>query len=198
MSKGADSAILSRCIPRKCLQQKLGIRSVKDQGISDLSSDVLDQEEKTILQRIEEFASQGFRTLTFALKELESAEIDGVFTQEDIEGCLSLQGASCVEDLLQHDVARCLVDFQRAGIQTWMLTGDKGKTAKMIGIQCGLFTAKPSKQESLTSRNFNLNGEQVDTEEVNQMVRYTTSKYIGENEIIINSVNKNNQSQNSS
>ena len=95
MSKGADSAILSRCIPRKSLMQKLAVRSVKDQGmmIPDPSSpdeDLLDQEEKTILQHIEEFASKGFRTLTFALKELDSDEIDGVYTQEDIESCLSL------------------------------------------------------------------------------------------------------------
>ena len=68
------------------------------------------------------------------MKELDSIDIDGVLTQEDIEGCFSLLGASCVEDLLQHDVSRCLQDFQRAGIQTWMLTGDKGITAKMIGI----------------------------------------------------------------
>ena len=74
------------------------------------------------------------------MKELDSDVIDGVLNQNDIESCYSLLGASCVEDLLQHDVARCLIDFKRAGIQTWMFTGDKGKTAKMIGIQCGLFT----------------------------------------------------------
>jgi len=76
------------------------------------------------------------------MKELESPEIDGVLTQEDIESCFTLLGASCVEDLLQLDVSRCLIDFKRAGIQTWMLTGDKGKTAKMIGVQCGMFTVK--------------------------------------------------------
>lgn len=74
------------------------------------------------------------------MKELNSPDIDGVFTQEDIESKFTLLGASCVEDLLQEDVSRCLIDFKRAGIQTWMLTGDKGKTAKMIGVQCGMFT----------------------------------------------------------
>ena len=78
------------------------------------------------------------------MKELDSDVIDGEVTQEDIESCFTLLGASCVEDLLQNDVSRCLVDFKRAGIQTWMLTGDKGKTAKMIGIQCGLFTPRAS------------------------------------------------------
>ena len=51
---------------------------------------MLDSEERAIVDRIEEFASQGYRTLTFALKELDSANIDGVLTQEDIENCLSL------------------------------------------------------------------------------------------------------------
>ena len=35
-----------------------------------------------------------------------------------------------------------MIDYKRANIQTWMLTGDKGKTAKMIGIQCGMFSSK--------------------------------------------------------
>ena len=71
-------------------------------------------------------------------------QIDGVLTQEDIESCFSLLGASCVEDLLQKDVSRCLRDFKQAKIQTWMLTGDKGKTARMIGIQCGMFNSRAS------------------------------------------------------
>ena len=77
----------------------------------------------------------------FGMKELESPDIDGVKTQDDIESCLTLLGATCVEDLLQKDVKQCLIDYKRASIQTWMLTGDKGKTAKMIGLQCGMFSS---------------------------------------------------------
>ena len=32
--------------------------------------------------------------------ELDSTEIDGVLTQQDIESCFTLLGVSCVEDLL--------------------------------------------------------------------------------------------------
>ena len=148
ISKGADSAILSKCIPRQVLARRDEVRSVRDQG---MANNDLDEEERDILNQIEQFAAEGFRTLTFAYKELESAEIDGVLEQEDIESCLSLLGATCVEDLLQVDVSRCLVDFKRAGIQTWMLTGDKGKTAKMIGVQCGMFSSKidrPSEKQN--------------------------------------------------
>ena len=137
ISKGADQAILSRCIPRLALIKSANIRQRRDQGVLEN----LDQEELDVVNKIEMFAAQGFRTLTFAMKELDLPEWkDGEFTQEDIESCYSLLGATCVEDLLQFDVARCLVDFKRAGIQTWMLTGDKGKTARMIGIQCGMLT----------------------------------------------------------
>ena len=106
------------------------------------------------------FASEGFRTLTFAMKHLDSPDIDGVLTQEDIESCYTLLGASCVEDLLQHDVSRCLRDFKRAGIQTWMLTGDKGKTAKMIGQQCGMFSATELKRDICKSNPEDL-GEEI-------------------------------------
>lgn len=143
ISKGADQAILSRCIPEGCLRQNNGVRKAKDQGLTNL----FNQEETSVVERIEEFAAKGFRTLTFAMKELDIQspdQIDGVLTQEDIESCFSLLGASCVEDLLQKDVSRCLRDFKQAKIQTWMLTGDKGKTARMIGIQCGMFNSRAS------------------------------------------------------
>ena len=127
LSKGADSSILSRTVPRT-LQHEYKLS--QQQGRVEWFS----SEEAKIVEEIEEFAAKGFRTLMFGMKELDSPEIDGVKTQEDIECCFSLLGATCVEDLLQKDVKQCLIDYKRAGIQTWMLTGDKGKTAKMIGL----------------------------------------------------------------
>ena len=138
LTKGADSAILSRSIPRSLASLRSRNRLLRDQG----KEDEFNAEEREIVDQIEDFAAKGFRTLTFGMKELDSVEIDGVMTQEDIECCLTLLGATCVEDLLQKDVKQCLIDYKRANIQTWMLTGDKGKTAKMIGIQCGMFSSK--------------------------------------------------------
>ncbi len=43
---------------------------------------------------------------------------------EEMESELTLIGATAVEDLLQEDVASNMLDFQDAGIKTWMLTGD--------------------------------------------------------------------------
>jgi phospholipid-translocating ATPase len=43
-----------------------------------------------------------------------------------------------VEDLLQDNVKECITDFRDAGMKVWMLTGDKGLTAKEIAYSCGL------------------------------------------------------------
>ena len=56
----------------------------------------------------------------------------------EIECDLTLLAATAVEDLLQDNVKECIEDFRAAGIGVWMLTGDKGLTAKEIGVSCGL------------------------------------------------------------
>lgn len=51
-------------------------------------------------------------------------------------------GITGVEDLLQDDVAKCIVDFKEGGCKVWILTGDKGATANQIGISCGVLSVK--------------------------------------------------------
>lgn len=34
---------------------------------------------------------------------------------------------------------KCIVDFQEAGVKTWIVTGDKNSTAKSIGFTSGVF-----------------------------------------------------------
>ena len=57
---------------------------------------------------------------------------------EEIESDLTVLAATAVEDLLQDRLKECIEDFRAAGIGVWMLTGDKGLTAKEIGVSCGL------------------------------------------------------------
>lgn len=57
---------------------------------------------------------------------------------EKTECDLTVLAATAVEDLLQERVKECIEDFRGAGIGVWMLTGDKGLTAKEIGVSCGL------------------------------------------------------------
>ena len=59
---------------------------------------------------------------------------------EEVESELTILGATSVEDLLQDRCKECIEDFRQAGIGVWMLTGDKGLTAKEIGVSCGLIS----------------------------------------------------------
>lgn len=60
--------------------------------------------EMNLVESIDEFAKHGYRTLAFATRSLNSANIDDL-TQEEIEESLTMIGVTSVEDLLQRDVA---------------------------------------------------------------------------------------------
>ena len=64
---------------------------------------------------------------------------------EQIECNLPILGSTGVEDLLHDNVSKCIQDFKTANMRVWMLTGDKGLTAKQIAIACGMIPkqAKP-------------------------------------------------------
>ena len=78
----------------------------------------------------------------------EGADWDAL-TVKDVESDIMLLGASGIEDLLQDDVKRTIQDFRKAGIKVWMLTGDKGLTAKQIGISCGIIGASDGNMAAL-------------------------------------------------
>ena len=95
------------------------------------NSAALTPELKNIISNI---SKKGYRTLCYAMKELPSD-----YTEEGLESELNMIGITGVEDELQDGVIECLRDFREAGINVWMLTGDKGETALEIGYSCGLF-----------------------------------------------------------
>lgn len=57
---------------------------------------------------------------------------------EEIELDFDLIGSTAIEDKLQEDVGETIFDIKRAGIQLWVLTGDKIETAINIGHSCKL------------------------------------------------------------
>ena len=109
--KGADSSLL---------------RMSDGQGVDDL------QEE------IERMAAKGFRTLVYGVKEINTNLNWDQLTSDLVEHTLRLVAVTGVEDLLQDNVKECITDFRDAGMKVWMLTGDKGLTAKEIAYSCGL------------------------------------------------------------
>lgn len=112
--------------------------------------------EKT-LEHIEEFSTEGLRTLLYSYRWIDKDEhkqwsekykeakasinnraekVDKV--GEEIENGLDLHGATAIEDKLQDGVSEAIDKLRRAGIKMWMLTGDKRETAINIGYSCRL------------------------------------------------------------
>ena len=108
------------------------------------------------------FASKGLRTLCYSFKYLDENEYNSWVQQyeilkykaikdktlnrqlntliEKIEENSTLLGVSAVEDKLQDNVKQDIKDFIEAGINFWMITGDKMATAESIGYACGIIS----------------------------------------------------------
>ncbi|CAO3683743.1 unnamed protein product [Rhizopus stolonifer] len=112
--------------------------------------------ENTLLH-LEDFASEGLRTLCIAMREIPEEEYtrwsqiyDKAATTlvnradeldkaaEMIEQNLFLLGATAIEDKLQDGVPDTIHTLQEAGIRVWVLTGDRQETAINIGYSCKL------------------------------------------------------------
>lgn len=97
---------------------------------------------------VDDFASEGLRTLLFAYRVLEEAEYaswaklyrEASSSLDDrqarieqaadmIEQGFDLAGATAIEDKLQQGVPETIDKLRRANIKVWMLTGDKRETA---------------------------------------------------------------------
>ncbi|KAL6709173.1 drs2 neo1 protein [Coniothyrium glycines] len=109
------------------------------------------------LQHINEFATEGLRTLLYGYKFLNEDEyqawkkgyleattslVDRTRLIEEagdmIEQDLDLCAATAIEDKLQQGVPEAIDKLRRAKIKMWMLTGDKRETAINIGYSCRL------------------------------------------------------------
>jgi phospholipid-transporting ATPase len=112
------------------------------------------------LRHLEEYASEGLRTLCLAMREIpehEYQEWARVFEKasttiggsraeeldkaaEIIEHDFYLLGATAIEDRLQDGVPETIHTLQQANIKVWVLTGDRQETAINIGMSCKLLS----------------------------------------------------------
>ncbi|KAI9257346.1 hypothetical protein BDA99DRAFT_441217 [Phascolomyces articulosus] len=111
------------------------------------------------LHHLEEFASEGLRTLCYAMREIPEEEYarwaqiyDKAATTltnraeeldkaaEIIEKDMFLLGATAIEDKLQDGVPDTIHTLHEANIKVWVLTGDRQETAINIGYSCKLLT----------------------------------------------------------
>lgn len=93
------------------------------------------------IEKMDEYAAEGLRTLMFAKKEIANVVDANSLKEGDesmLEEDLTLLGVTGLEDLLQDNAADCIRDFRAAKIKVWMLTGDKNETALNISISCGI------------------------------------------------------------
>ena len=150
--KGADSSVFPMCNGYAGAGKESGLL-----GQSEPNSHILEVEKS-----VENMARKGLRTLLYGMKEI---EWDGTrdpldLPVEEIECNLTLLAATGVEDLLQENVKECIEDFRQAGISVWMLTGDKGLTAKEIGVSCGLLPAENNADKTIQDTSNHLVTEQ--------------------------------------
>ena len=112
-------------------------------------------------EHIDNFARSGLRTLCYAFKTIPENNFNSWFSRynevkqnfsadkeqleedliEEIEKDCYLLGATALEDQMQDNVKKDIQEFIEAGINFWMLTGDKMETAESIGYGIKLFDA---------------------------------------------------------
>nr|POF14290.1 putative phospholipid-transporting atpase dnf3 [Quercus suber] len=134
---------------------------ISEYADDDLVEEALVVDEAAVIERclqhINDFATEGLRTLLYAHRFLEDEEYQSwkklyqdattslvnrqVLIEragEVIEQQLELGGATAIEDKLQKGVPETIDRLRRANIKLWMLTGDKRETAINIGHSCKL------------------------------------------------------------
>lgn len=131
---GADDVILKRCIG--------------DPSMLEITRN-----------HIEDFSSHGLRSLCVAMAKIEENDFETWYSsfkhanetldskenlidkvEASIVKHLSLIGCAAIEDQLQDEVPETIESLQKAGINIWILTGDKQETAINIGHACRLLS----------------------------------------------------------
>ncbi|KAI1699210.1 cation transport ATPase (P-type) domain-containing protein [Ditylenchus destructor] len=137
LCKGADDEIMGR------LDTKM-------------DRDIVDKSRK----RLQKYSTEGLRTLCLAMRWVEIEEFEDwvdsrrlveqackgndqdtllVESANQIEKDFTLLGVTAIEDKLQDGVKETIESLRLAGIQVWLLTGDKLETALNISHSCHLF-----------------------------------------------------------
>lgn len=149
----------------------------------------------TVLKHLENYASDGLRTLCFAFRQLSEEEYQqwneeyqkantaltnraGELERvgELIEKDFFLVGATAVEDKLQDGVPETIHILGEAGIRVWVLTGDRQETAINIGYSCRLLV------EEMTLIICNEESKEATMEFLKQRIEELDSEPLGEGE----------------
>lgn len=128
--KGAEVVIEQKVSPSHRTSVKEHCENLSMEGLRTL---VICQ--KTISQEEFEAWQKEYNEAQASLRNRE-ANVQEVI--EQLEYDMELLGVTGVEDKLQQDVQKTIEDLRGAGINVWMLTGDKVETATCIAISAGM------------------------------------------------------------
>ncbi|KAH7576968.1 hypothetical protein JRO89_XS01G0184100 [Xanthoceras sorbifolium] len=123
------------------------------------------QQTRIFVEAVEQYSQLGLRTLCLAWRELEEDEyqewsltfkeasstlVDREWriaeTCQRLERDLEVLGVTAIEDRLQDGVPETIETLRKAGINFWMLTGDKQNTAIQIALSCNFISPEPKGQ----------------------------------------------------
>uniref|UniRef100_A0A672SME2 P-type phospholipid transporter n=1 Tax=Sinocyclocheilus grahami TaxID=75366 RepID=A0A672SME2_SINGR len=132
-TKGADSAVMERLG-----NKQIAVKTQKDldmyarNGLRTLC----------FAKKVDVISEQEFRAWSAvrqeALSAMDEKEERLMETANFIESNFTLLGATGIEDRLQESVPETIQALRRAGMQIWVLTGDKPETAINIAYSCKL------------------------------------------------------------
>ncbi|KAJ7519907.1 hypothetical protein O6H91_20G059900 [Diphasiastrum complanatum] len=124
-----------------------------------------DQPVRAVADAVETYSKLGLRTMCFAWRELKEDEytkwsfkfkdasssvIEREWKMAEVcqlmEANLELLGVTAIEDKLQEGVPDTIETLRKAGINFWMLTGDKHATAVQIALSCNFVLPEPAGQ----------------------------------------------------
>uniref|UniRef100_A0A3Q3EY65 Phospholipid-transporting ATPase n=1 Tax=Labrus bergylta TaxID=56723 RepID=A0A3Q3EY65_9LABR len=129
--KGADSSIFPRVKQEEVERIRMHVERNATEGYRTLCVAYKYLSEEEYAQ-----ADAGLREARLALQDREQ-KLMSVYNQ--VETGMSLIGATAVEDRLQEEAAETMEALQGAGMNVWVLTGDKMETAKSTCYACRLF-----------------------------------------------------------
>ncbi|PSS05696.1 Phospholipid-transporting ATPase [Actinidia chinensis var. chinensis] len=123
------------------------------------------QQTRSFTEAVEQYAQLGLRTLCLAWRELDEDEYrawSSIFKEANsalvdrewrvaevcqrLEHELEILGVVAIEDRLQDGVPETIESLRKAGINFWMLTGDKQTTAVQIALSCSFVSPEPKGQ----------------------------------------------------
>jgi phospholipid-translocating ATPase len=152
MSSIDDESIYSRPSAQFASRHSIAFGEINVPLEREISEDMVDEniaaDEAKVIERcfahINDFATEGLRTLLYAHRFLDEQEYAGwkkIYAEattslvdrqsliekaaDMIERDFELSGATAIEDKLQKGVPETIDKLRRAGIKLWMLTGDK-------------------------------------------------------------------------